>query len=324
MTIDNHFDTCCESGVHPIEMDQYTLSTKSIGQVVNKISLWSKRKIRGGIIYGRPRLGKTRTIRFVRTNIAKMFGKPVAHFLFTCARTVSNNESGFLSDLLRDLGYGLPLAGTALQKRHRVIEFLISEAQSCNDHRVILFIDEAQNLRWIHFEWLIAIYNALEMAEVQMYVYLFGQEELIAQKDAYRAENRQQIVGRFMVAKHQFTGLRSKEDLRYALARYDLHSEYPTGSGISFTKHYFPAAFLHGWRLADLTELLWSCFMEMRAQANVHGKVDIPMQAFTAVVDGILLTCGSKTNRAPNVNRTVIIQLLQESGYVELEQSVAA
>lgn len=108
------------------------------------------------------------------------------------------------------------------------------------------------------------------------------------------------------------------------MARYDLHSEYPTGSGISFTKHYFPGAFFHGWRLADLTDLLWSSFMEMRAQANVHGKVDIPMQAFTAVVDGILLTCGSKTNRAPDVNPTVIIQLLQEAGYVELEQSVAA
>ena len=64
--------------------------------------------------------------------------------------------------------------------------------------------------------------------------------------------------------------------------------------------------------------------MDMRAQANVHGKVAIPMQAFTAVVDGILLTCGSKTAKAPEVKAGVAMHLLHEAGYVELEQSVAA
>lgn len=324
MAIDNEQGSVLGEGVHPIERDQYTLATKPIGEVLNTIRRWRMRKLRGGIISGRPRLGKSRAVRFLMNHIKDIFGKEIAHFRFDCATSVSKNEGGFWTDFLRDIGYGLPDAGHVHDKRHRAAEFIISEAQRMGDHRAVLFIDEAQNLRWMHYDWLIALYNELEENDIQLYVYLFGQEELKAQKEAFRAEGRLQVVGRFMVQQISFRGLGSKEDLRYALSRYDDHSEYPTGSGISFTRHYFPAAFERGWRLADQTDLIWGGFMEIRTQSNIHGKPNIPMQAFTAVVDGILLTCGSKSSTAPTIAPKTVMQLIQESGYTDLEQSAAA
>jgi hypothetical protein len=49
-------------GSHPIETGRYLLATNQIIRLHDNLVRWIENRAPGGIIYGRPRLGKTRAI----------------------------------------------------------------------------------------------------------------------------------------------------------------------------------------------------------------------------------------------------------------------
>lgn len=53
-------------GQHPIESGNYHIATNEILNLYNVINKWIKNRLPGGIVYGRPRLGKTRAIEYMK------------------------------------------------------------------------------------------------------------------------------------------------------------------------------------------------------------------------------------------------------------------
>ena len=313
---------------HPVEQDDYVLSTAAIIAMELQIKKWIKRKIRGAIVYGRPRLGKTRAIRHLKNNLKTLFGKEIAVFVLDCGTEDfgTSTDKSFFTDFLVAVRYGLPHAGNATDKRHRLVDFMISEALRAGDRRIILLVDEGQNLSSRQLGHLMDLHNALESQHFLLYTFQFGQPQLLHRKSALRHANKDQMVARFMAAEHEFHGIQKKDDIRFALSRYDdpAASEYPEGSGQSFTEYFFPNAYQKGWRLSQCTDLIYSGFQKARAELQVDRSADIPMAPFTALVDAILIERASDSENPPDVQEGDIEKLLQEVHYEGYERALMA
>ncbi len=129
-------------GSHPIETGNYNLPTCEILNLYDEISRWINNRSPGAIVYGRPRLGKTRAIRFVKSFIKEEFGESLPIFQMCCNKYKVPNENRFFTDLLKDLGHSLYLNGKIELKRDSLIKFLIERAEVSAQHRIILFIDD--------------------------------------------------------------------------------------------------------------------------------------------------------------------------------------
>lgn len=91
-------------GKHPIEMGIYYIPTKAIIQLYAVVSAWISNRSPGGIVYGRPRLGKTRAISYLEFCLLKEFGDNLPVFKMYCSHH-KPSENRFYTDLLSDIGH---------------------------------------------------------------------------------------------------------------------------------------------------------------------------------------------------------------------------
>lgn len=308
------------TGRHPIETGRYLIGTQVIEAFNEKVCQWIDNRVPGGMIFGKPRLGKTRAIHYLSHTLPERFGSGLQIIPFTCRDYRTASEASFFEDLLKESGHSIIYKGKATEKRNRLSEFLYERVCRSNQDRIILFIDEAQKLHENHYNWLIDLHNELDKLNINFITLLVGQHELLHQYSAFSHTKKAQIIGRFMVHQHEFHGLRSIEDVVVCLNGYDEDSEHPIESGWSFTRYFYPAVFDTGWRLALSSEDLWESFLEIREEYGFSDTLNIPMQYFCRTVEYILRHFSSLNDDPPNLSINVWKEAIIKSGYVEAEE----
>lgn len=307
-------------GRHPIETGRYLLGTQVIDTFNEVICKWIDNRAPGGMIYGKPRFGKTRAILYLSRLLPERFGETLPVISFSCRDYRVASESVFFEDLLRAAGHSIIQKGNSTAKRERLCEFLFEKVDASDQYKLILFIDEAQKLHEIHYNWLIDIHNELDGAGINFIVLLIGQHELVHQYSAFSQTEKLQIIGRFMVHQHEFHGLRGIDDVVVCLNGYDEDSEHPTGSNWSFTRYYYPAIFAAGWRLSHSSKDLWEAFLQIRDEYGFAGDPDIPMQYFCRTVEYVMRNYSTLGDDQPNLSINVWKEAIHASGYVEAEE----
>lgn len=307
------------TGSHPIDTGRYLLATNEINRLREEVISWIENRSPGAIIYGRPRLGKTRALKYLEFDLPAYFGEKLPVFQMRCQKYRYPSEGVFFSDLLKDVGHNLYLTGKPDIKRDRLIKFLIEQGVVSGHHRIILFIDDAQRLMEIQYDWLMDIYNELDTYGISMTVILIGQEELIHQRDAFQQSKKTQIIGRFMIHDYKFKGIKSVEDIKSCLAGYDLECEYPVNSGWSFTRYFFPEAFNAGYRLDACAEDIYNAFIEARQEAKLNAAIEIPMQYLTLSIEYLLKTFGANGKNVEWPAFTHWKIAVEKSGYIKAE-----
>lgn len=306
-------------GSHPIETGRYLLATNEIIQLHQKVKTWIENRSPGGIIHGRPRLGKTRAINYLMHDLPTEFNKQMPIFHMCCRQYKNPNEGHFFEDILKDIGHALPANGKANQKRDRVLRFLMECGESSGQHRIVLFIDDAQRLFEIQYGWLMDIYNELDRAGISLTVILVGQTELIHQRSAFIQAKKAQIIGRFMVHEYKFTGVKNIHDIRACLTGYDSVSEFPVNSGWSFVRYFFPDAFDSGFRLENCAEDILHAFTALRQEEGLLKPVEIPMQYLTLTVEYALRRFGANGNDVDTLTINHWKEAVMNSGYIQAE-----
>lgn len=142
-------------GMHPIETTRYLLGTPVIINFYDAVCCWIDNRTPGGMIYGRPRLGKTKAIHYLAQVLPERFGKKMPIFLLPCRDYRAASEAIFFEDLLRAAGHAIIERGKASAKRDRLREFLAEKVAASEQNRLILFVDEAQKLHEHQYKWLI-------------------------------------------------------------------------------------------------------------------------------------------------------------------------
>ncbi|WP_413380787.1 ATP-binding protein [Alkalihalobacillus sp. 1P02AB] len=315
---DSHKRPNILDNMHPIETGTYIIPTNEIDRLYQKISQCLINRSPGAIIYGRPRLGKTRAIKYLQTILPLEFEEISTYFIM-CRRYKNPNENTFFEDVLTGVGHALPHNGKACHKRERLFKFLIEEAVIKKSNRIVFFIDDAQRLSEIQYDWLMDINNELDNYGISFTVFLFGQNELVHQRSVFVELGKHQIIGRFMVQHHQFNGVSKKNDLKECLNGCDENCEFPAGSNYSFTRYYFPNQFKEGFRLSNFSDELYSAFKELRSESGIKEKIEIPMQYITLTVDYALKEFGIDGQNLYQIDLENWREAIISSGYIEAE-----
>ncbi|MEK3934443.1 ATP-binding protein [Sporosarcina sp. FSL W7-1349] len=305
-------------GTHPIETGKYLISTNEIDRMYQTVLKWVENRIPGAIIYGRPRLGKTRAISYLINCLPQDFGEtPIYHI--HCRKYKNPNENFFFEDLLNAVGHSIILNGKSNVKRNRLLRFLVERADLSGNNKIIFFVDDAQRLVEIYYDWLMDLYNDLDHYGITLTTILVGQKELVHQRSAFISGEKFQIVGRFMSQEYQFKGIETLNDLRICLMGYDEYCEYPSNSNWSFTKYFFDDAFIRGYRLQHSTEELFQVFIDLRREYGLPQKVEIPMQYVTLTIEYALRRFGNNGLDLPMLEKAHWEEAINNSGYIQSE-----
>jgi len=240
-------------------------------------------------------------------------------FFITCRKYKNPIESVFFEDLLKDVGHSTPFSGKANIKRERLLKKLIQNAEVSRQKRIVLFIDDAQRLHEIQYGWLMDIYNELDRFGISLTVFLVGQQDLLDQRSVFLELGQHQIIGRFMIQQHKFSGVANREDLYECLVGYDEHCEFPEGSAFSFTRYYFPTAYEEGFRLANYTDELIDIYKELRRESGLNSILEIPMQYLTLAIEYALKNYGVEGEDLQSISKIQWVDAIMYSSYIESE-----
>jgi hypothetical protein len=308
-------------GTHPIETGRYVIATPAVCTLHDTVKQWLSNRAPGGMIYGKQRFGKTRAIKYLMDQLPGDLGPLIPIFSLSARDYRLPTETTFFEDLLRAVGHAFTGGKTAV-KRDRLVEYLYERATEGRRNRLVIVIDEAQKLHEMHYRWLVDLHNELDGRGVTTTWLLVGQEELVHQREVFVTAKKMQIIGRFMVHHFRFSGLESVEDVKQSLNCYDdcELTEHPVGSGWSFTRYYFPAAFDCGWRLATQAETLWEVFNKVRVEQKLPGKAEVPMQYFAGTVEYALRTFSSLKDEPGDISAAMWKEAILSSGYHDAAQ----
>lgn len=259
----------------------YIIKTKAIADLETSILELVSVSETGGIVYGRPRIGKTHAIEYISNSIHEKYGEMLPVIKWPVTDHVAT-ERAFYAELLMAMGCSKPTKGaTALVLKERVINECVIRARDTIYNKLVIFIDEAWLLDIKDFQWLMDLYNRLSEKDITMTCILVGTKELLDLKNSLRKTGKEQIVQRFFLHEYNLTGMKDMSELLLCLA--DLDSQYIVGTDYAddtkLFNFYFPDAAKDGKGFCTLYEDYFKAFTEIRIKGNLKSK-DIPMKYF--------------------------------------------
>lgn len=304
----------CDRKSHPVSTGNYVIPTNAIMEMCENVGEWIENRSPGGVVYSKPRVGKTRAIRYLREYLKSSDAGSYPSFLVNCRQYRIPTEKVFFEDILLDVGHAVVYSGAANIKRNRIVQFLYESTYSANTNRLVLVLDDAQRLQHLQYGWLMDIYNDLDRQGVYMTALLFGQDEILQSRTSLKASNKEQILGRFMVHTFKFRGIQSIDDLSMCLKGYDENSEYPENSGWSFTRFFFPEAFNRGFRLQNYATELYGQYKAILNKQT--GKIEIPMQYVALSIEYCLKNFGVDGKNIERLAKSHWHDAIIKSGYL--------
>lgn len=302
---------------HPVESYTFVINSPPITELYDKILKWLKNKHSGGIVYGIPRIGKTEAIKHIRMRLADEYGTALVTFIFNCSKKKNPTADKFYKECLISVNHYFSSSGDEIEKRERLVTFIANATKDIATRRVVIFIDEAQKLSNEEYEWLVDLYKCLVNRKIFPVFILIGQHELANRRNVAVLAGQFQIIGRFMSDIHKFRGLKSQDEILECLSQFDEGSEYPEGSGWSFTKYYFPAAFTYGWRLSSQSGIIWKAFNDIIRQYKLprNDGYGIPMQYFISAVCSVLRGSSNLEATDPQISLNSWKEAIEDSGF---------
>lgn len=300
--------------VHPVLRGNYALFTPPINEFFSTVCAWIDSHVPGGFVYGPPRQGKSRAIQFwIEQLLAERYGQLLPFFRMNHKSHDRFSEQEFLTELLQASRHRYALTGTRVRKLDRLVKFYATRARNAGSYQVVLMIDEAQNMREQSYRTLCNLQNELDELGFQLTVISVGTQELAYQHSAFMQGGDLHLVGRFMVREALFRGIRSPAELAYVLNAYDTQTEWPDGSGISYTRHFFPCAFETGFRIADLASELWGIYVEL-APPRMKNNLELAMEHVAKPIEGLFREQASEA-KLINFAHDTLVREVEKSRY---------
>lgn len=269
---------------HPIITGDYIIVTPQIKILTDNILFLITNKITGAIVYGISRGGKTTAKRCLIKAIRNFFKGNSLIFSVSCNGGRFPNENRFLADILGGLGLAIKNRERPEERRERIIRYLTSLAQETQEKKIILFMDDAQNMKELDYIQLMDIYNRLEDIGITLSTILIGSDELKELMDTFISKRKSHIVGRFMIHDFNFKGVENLNQLQLILSFYDQKC-YPTDSNCSYTQYFFPEAYDKGYRVSQDAELILKLICE-EADISINSPIlNIPMLPLTLTIN---------------------------------------
>ncbi|MBY0240251.1 MAG: ATP-binding protein [Burkholderiaceae bacterium] len=274
---------------HPVINNQIQLPTPAIRAAFDVVANIALERSPGVCFRGDPRVGKSSAIDVLIEQLRLAFPEmPTYHVNAKWHPRFS--EVVFFGELLKSVSHVLATSSKIEVRRSRLANFLWTEAQSSHSDRIMLFIDEAQCWPEPALTMLRDLSNDLILDHgIRLIVVLFGTAELSAIHSMLLHAGRVDLIGRFMPRLLEFRGMGDVAELSATMGLYDDAdvSEFPLGSGLSYSQCLLPLAYGSGWRLAHEAGGLWEQFR--RAAQSKGGLRQVGMQWVNASIRDFFL-----------------------------------
>lgn len=212
-------------------------------------------------------------------------------------------------------------------KKKSIARFLFSEhlqtlARSSRCNYVVLIIDEAQRVSTDELTWLMGVQNELDDEGIRLTTVLVGSHVLGYVPDYLARTGYAHVTARFFAQDAPFQGISSIDALIYVLNGYDVDSEWPRGSGISFLQFFAPDAFAEGHRLATHASDLWGAFSDLRPPELQKGKMaripfELPMKHVAVTVESILKDLAGGMDWSNVMDKKYLLNTIADTGFTD-------
>lgn len=252
---------------HPIVMATAKIATDPIRNCYSLIKKSARRGRRSIAFYSRPLRGKTTCITVLKHLVQRDYpGCGIYKYQAGSKDGIDKpqdgrvvkaviSKGGFFESLLHALGDDLRLENSVERKKNQFCRALY--ARSVASRRLFFFIDEAQALVAAELGWLKDVINDLVDSGIFVTMILFGQEELCDVFESLQSKMRSDLTERFIRDLYEFEGVANELELKLFLRACDEGSQYPAGSGITYTQFLWPQAYANGFRLASCARTFW-------------------------------------------------------------------
>lgn len=282
--------------VHPrhcLLTKQYAVYTPPIHFMIAQVGDWIDQQQPGGYIYGASRFGKTKCIQWhLKSALEERFKSVLPLVVWNRRADSARSETAFWHQLLLASRFEFvdphkpPKKAEAL---HLCTQRFISIAEGAKRNYAVLLIDEAQEMTFNEWRWLVGLQNELDYRGYLLSVFSVGSHQLSYQHEYLASTGNPHIAARFMAAHCRFQGISSIDEVRYVLNGYDSQSEWPERSGISFLEHFTPECALRGNRLAESAEIFWTAMIELLPANYPKKNYEFPMQHLARTTEALLL-----------------------------------
>lgn len=312
--------------LHPLlQLFRPLVATNAIERLADAIKAAIDAGYRGLSVFGFARFGKTQSITYLMEHVNWLAGRTAALLRVDASEARKRTDRTFYQSLLATLGVRIPSRAHTDELCSLVMARLIEACQAApsDTHLVILFIDEAQRLLPTDYENLVSLDNRMTQAGYYLFVVFMQQRDMtgFTNEIVTGSDHPPHITGRFLIRKHEFTGLQDVSEVAYTLSRYDEFTEWPPGSGISYVRHFAPEATANGFKLAHYADPLWREAANIRAEVRLPSPWTWPMKSFEGVVVHLLTTIIPQTPNFERFSDDDLTEAIRNSGLVELEQS---
>ena len=271
---------------HPIITESAIIPTRSVKDSVARVILISRKSRASIAFWADPVVGKSSCIKAVKKAIEERF--PNAGILMLeSVEDKQQAEGRLLLGILKSIGFAHKVDRDLAGKRDQVRRALIS--LSGTSKRLFIIIDEAQEVANDEFAWLKAVINGLCGVGIKVTTVMFGQRELIERRRDLQTNGRSDLCERFMKNLLEFRGVRVMKDLEVICQALDENSEYPVGSGWTYTMFLFPQAYRGGFRFVKIVPMLWDEFKTVVPTAMLNKGM--PMEVIAAFIANLCLEC---------------------------------
>ncbi len=306
------------SAEHPILTGDYAVFTPPIQEMVDTIDRWVDQQVTGGYIFGASRFGKSRGVQyFVASALREKFGE-IAPLIVWLRRPDSQlSEAGFWHELLMagKFAFADPLKPSPrIKGRYLAYEMFVTLARAARGNHVILLIDEAHDMTLKEWKWLLGLQNVLDWDGYRLTVISVGSHQLHFQPKGLGIAGDAHIAARFMMVHERFRGIVSAEEISYVFNGFDVDSEWPAGSGISFLEYFAEDHFRQGRRLAQCAENLWKALQTLSPPGKAKAA-EFPMWQIATVAEDMLKALASGNEWDKVVDYKNMLLLLRRTGF---------
>ncbi|MFP3605894.1 ATP-binding protein [Paraburkholderia sp. SIMBA_053] len=290
---------------HPVSRGQYTIPTPMLINVHEEARERVGARRTGIVFTGETRAGKTTCATSIKDYLAEEFNK--IYVVMASARHSLRPKQGLMSRLILE-GSGHVLAARRDPEAllRNVILDVMTNVSNLGGDQFVLILDEVNLCNESDFGELLEIHNILCMKGITMTTISFGQPEILHLISALALSNQRQIIARFFRKPIQFQCCNSKQTLTRILQSLDEETEWPEGSGWSYTYFFFPEAFEAGFRIQNYGTAIWNALVN----AAPGNKGGFTMESIVLTINGLYLGKKDEDSKTMVLSEEDIVQAI--------------
>jgi hypothetical protein len=297
---------------HPILAARAVLPTPAVVATIAIVCKVGRSHRGSAAFWAHPLSGKTSCIRSMEQVLAQQFAG-CGVFVYEAKKKQVCAEGAFLEDILTTMNYEARLQRSLSGKRDQTMRALYAYAAPRG--HLFFLIDEAQEIHEQELCWLKTLINWLVNRDCRVTVVMFGQQELLAMREALVTKARSDLDARYTSELYEFENVMNAVDLKIALASCDTGSEYPVESGWSYTQFLWPQAFAHGFRLAEQAETAWTAFL--KASPTTRCAQGISMRWVALTLAELAESTKDEDRRSFGVDEAIWSKAVERAGYID-------